>query len=293
MKYSINTYYINKEKEEYFDTEISVFAVEVPAKLHNTKEVKEAKEKGLKSKNWVKTSFAPGSKVVSEYLKKSGLDKALNFQGFNVVGYGCTTCIGNSGPLDPNISTKISENNLTVCSILSGNRNFEGRVHPEVKANFLASPPLVIIYALTGNINIDITTEAIGKDKDNKNVYLKDLWPSNNEIQEIINKTLKKEIFIDKYKNIDNENVLSDSSINANSISEISGIPRPTCIRKLEKLLKLGLLVREVKTKRYYVNHLTSDRPKHITKKENIVFTIQAFSNFLSILISTLIRNEK
>tara|TARA_Y100000590_G_scaffold443891_1_gene573941 strand:- start:5261 stop:7903 length:2643 start_codon:yes stop_codon:yes gene_type:complete len=162
-----------------------------------------AKEKGLKSKNWVKTSFAPGSKVVSEYLKKSGLDKALNFQGFNVVGYGCTTCIGNSGPLDPNISTKISENNLTVCSILSGNRNFEGRVHPEVKANFLASPPLVIIYALTGNINIDITTEAIGKDKDNKNVYLKDLWPSNNEIQEIINKTLKKEIFIDKYKNID------------------------------------------------------------------------------------------
>ena len=163
---------------------------------------KKAKERGLQSKKWVKTSFAPGSKVVTEYLKKSGLLEDLNFLGFNIVGYGCTTCIGNSGPLNKDISKKIKDNNLTVCSVLSGNRNFEGRIHSEVKANYLASPPLVVIYALTGNINVDITSEPLGKDKNNKNVYLSDLWPQESEIQQVMAKYLNKKIFKKKYKNI-------------------------------------------------------------------------------------------
>ena len=147
---------------------------------------KKAREKGLNSKPWVKTSLAPGSKVVTQYLDDSGLTERLNELGFNTVGYGCTTCIGNSGPLDKKISKEIKLKDLTVCSVLSGNRNFEGRVHLEVEANYLASPPLVVIYAITGNINIDITKDPIGVDKKNNKVYLKDLWPTNQEIQEIV-----------------------------------------------------------------------------------------------------------
>ena len=163
---------------------------------------KKASEKGLKVKKWVKTSFAPGSRVVTEYLKKSGLLKYMEQLGFHVVGYGCTTCIGNSGPLKDTISKKINNDNLSVCSVLSGNRNFEGRVHPEVRANFLASPPLVILYALAGNIKINLNKSPIGKDKNNKDVYLKDLWPSNTEIQKIINLNLNSKIFRDKYKHV-------------------------------------------------------------------------------------------
>ena len=163
---------------------------------------KKAREKGLYSKSWVKTTLAPGSKVVTQYLDDSGLTEKLNELGFNTVGYGCTTCIGNSGPLDEKISKEIKSKDLTVCSVLSGNRNFEGRVHSEVQANYLASPPLVVIYAITGNINIDITKDPIGIDKKNNNVYLKDLWPTNNEIQEIVKSKVHKGIFIEKYKNI-------------------------------------------------------------------------------------------
>ena len=163
---------------------------------------KKAREKGLNSKPWVKTSLAPGSKVVTQYLDDSGLTERLNELGFNTVGYGCTTCIGNSGPLDKKISKEIKLKDLTVCSVLSGNRNFEGRVHLEVEANYLASPPLVVIYAITGNINIDITKDPIGVDKKNNKVYLKDLWPTNQEIQEIVESKIHKRIFIEKYKNI-------------------------------------------------------------------------------------------
>ena len=163
---------------------------------------KKAREKGLYSKPWVKTSLAPGSRVVTQYLDESGLTEKLNELGFNTVGYGCTTCIGNSGPLDEEISKEIESKNLTVCSVLLGNRNFEGRVHLEVQANYLASPPLVVIYAIVGNISIDITKEPIGLDKNNNNVYLKDLWPTNREIQEIVKSSVHKRIFIEKYKNI-------------------------------------------------------------------------------------------
>ena len=163
---------------------------------------KKAVELGLNVKPWVKTSLAPGSKVVSDYLDKAGLSTFLDKIGFNTVGYGCTTCIGNSGPLDEWVSDEIASNNLTVCSVLSGNRNFEGRVHQHVKANFLASPPLVVAYALVGNININLTTEPISKSTDGKELFLKDIWPSNDEINKILNSCLKPEMFKKRYKEI-------------------------------------------------------------------------------------------
>ncbi|MUG03787.1 aconitate hydratase, partial [Bacillus tequilensis] len=141
-----------------------------------------AANKGLKSKPWVKTSVAPGSKVVTEYYEKSGLLPYLEKLGFFVVGYGCNTCIGNSGPLPEAVSTGIAENDLAVASVLSGNRNFEGRIHAEVKMNYLASPPLVVAYAIAGTVDIDLTREPLGKDQDGNDVYLRDIWPTNKEI---------------------------------------------------------------------------------------------------------------
>ncbi|MCE3232553.1 MAG: acnA [Rickettsiaceae bacterium] len=163
---------------------------------------KKAAALGLASKPWVKTSLAPGSKVVTEYLEASGLDKALDKVGFNLVGYGCTTCIGNSGPLDSNIDDAIRDNDLTVAAVLSGNRNFEGRIHPMVKANYLASPPLVVAYAIAGSMHIDITTDPIGQDAKGKNVYLKDIWPSNKEVASEVNKTLTPKMFAKKYADV-------------------------------------------------------------------------------------------
>ena len=163
---------------------------------------KKAIDLGLDVKPWVKTSLAPGSKVVSDYLDKAGLTKYLDMLGFNTVGYGCTTCIGNSGPLDEWVSDEVTKNNLTVCSVLSGNRNFEGRVHQEVKANFLASPPLVVAYAIAGNININLVTDSLGKSKSGKEIYIKDLWPSNTEINQTLNLCLTPEMFKERYKEI-------------------------------------------------------------------------------------------
>ena len=165
---------------------------------------KKAVELGLTVKPWVKTSLAPGSKVVSDYLDKANLSEYLNQIGFNLVGYGCTTCIGNSGPLDEWVSNEINDRNLTVCSVLSGNRNFEGRVHQEVKANFLASPPLVVAYALAGNMKIDILKEAISTNKLGKKIYLNDLWPSSSEINDIVDNSLSTEMFNKRYKEIYN-----------------------------------------------------------------------------------------
>ncbi len=157
---------------------------------------------GLKVKPWVKTSLAPGSKVVTEYLEQAKLTEDLNALGFNLVGYGCTTCIGNSGPLHEPIEKAIAENNLVVASVLSGNRNFEGRVHPLTKANYLASPMLVVAYAIAGNMNIDLTKDPIGKSKDGKDVYLKDIWPSNKEIAETVMKCVTGDIFRKKYADV-------------------------------------------------------------------------------------------
>ena len=163
---------------------------------------KKAIDLGLEIKPWVKTSLAPGSKVVSDYLDKAGLTNYLDMLGFNTVGYGCTTCIGNSGPLDKWVSDEIKLNNLTVCSVLSGNRNFEGRVHQDVKANFLASPPLVVAYAIAGNINVNLVTDCIAKSKLGKEIFLKDLWPTNKEINDMLSLSLTPEMFKDRYKEI-------------------------------------------------------------------------------------------
>ena len=163
---------------------------------------KKAIEKGLTVKPWVKTSLAPGSQVVTDYLNKADLSKHLDAFGFNLVGYGCTTCIGNSGPLPENIANNIQENDLLAVSVLSGNRNFEGRINAHVKANYLASPPLVVAYAIAGNMNFDMYKDSLGKDKEGNDVYLKDIWPSNKEIEETLLKSLNAEMFVSRYSNV-------------------------------------------------------------------------------------------
>ncbi|MEO8444675.1 MAG: aconitate hydratase AcnA, partial [Gammaproteobacteria bacterium] len=161
-----------------------------------------AVRRGLASRPWVKTSLAPGSRVVSNYLEKSGLLKDLNALGFNIVGFGCTTCIGNSGPLDPPIEKAVREGKLVGCSVLSGNRNFEGRIHPLVRNNFLASPPLVVAYALAGNLHIDMDKEPLGTGSDGAPVYLRDIWPGQKEIQAIVTGTINSEMFRSSYANV-------------------------------------------------------------------------------------------
>jgi len=163
---------------------------------------KKAVEKGLKVKPWVKTSLAPGSQVVTEYLKRAGVDKALDKLGFNLVGYGCTTCIGNSGPLPEAVSKAIGEGDLAVASVLSGNRNFEGRVHQQVRANFLASPMLVVAYALAGSMNVNLASDPLGSDKKGKPVYLKDIWPSTREVAEAVRQAVKASAFRARYADV-------------------------------------------------------------------------------------------
>ena len=155
--------------------------------------------RGLKVKPWVKTSLAPGSQVVAEYLEAGELQKPLDKLGFNIVGYGCTTCIGNSGPLAAEISATISKHNLVAAAVLSGNRNFEGRVNPDVRANYLASPPLVVAYALAGSMQIDLAKDPLGSDKKGEPVYLADIWPSNDEVQQFVDSTIKPKMFKEKY----------------------------------------------------------------------------------------------
>ncbi|MEZ5798402.1 MAG: aconitate hydratase AcnA [Paracoccaceae bacterium] len=163
---------------------------------------RKARALGLTRKPWVKTSLAPGSQVVSEYLNAAGLQEDLDAVGFNLVGYGCTTCIGNSGPLQPEISKAIAEGDLVATAVLSGNRNFEGRISPDVRANYLASPPLVVAYALAGDMNIDLTKEPLGTGKDGKPVYLKDIWPTNKEIADLVHEVVTREAFLKKYADV-------------------------------------------------------------------------------------------
>ncbi len=161
-----------------------------------------ARKRGLTSKPWVKTSLAPGSQVVTDYLGKAGLTDDLDALGFNLVGYGCTTCIGNSGPLPENISKAVAAGDLVACSVLSGNRNFEGRVNPDVRANYLASPPLVVAYALAGSMNVDITKDPIGYDDENKPVYLSEIWPTTKEVSETVRKVVTAEMFAARYSDV-------------------------------------------------------------------------------------------
>jgi aconitate hydratase len=163
---------------------------------------RKAREKGLTTKPWVKTSLAPGSRVVTNYLTKPGLIDDLDAMGFNVVGYGCTTCIGNSGPLRPEIEAAIRDNDLIATAVLSGNRNFEGRIHKLVKMNYLASPPLVVAYAIAGSMNFDLVEDSLGDDKDGNPVYLKDIWPSQAEVQELVMQNVNREMFISSYQEV-------------------------------------------------------------------------------------------
>ena len=163
---------------------------------------KKAVELGLKTKPWVKTSLAPGSQVVTDYLERAGLNKYLDKLGFNLVGYGCTTCIGNSGPLLENIVEAIEKENIYAVSVLSGNRNFEGRISPHIKANYLASPPLVVAYALAGHMEVNLYKDPLGKDKNNKDIFLKDIWPSNKEIEDTLSEALNAKMFVKRYSNV-------------------------------------------------------------------------------------------
>ncbi len=163
---------------------------------------KKAYAKGLKTKPWVKTSLAPGSKVVTDYLVKSGLNESLDKLGFQTVGYGCTTCIGNSGPLPEEISAAVKENNIIGCSVLSGNRNFEGRIHPLVQMNFLASPPLVVAYAIAGNMHHDLINDPLGKNDEGKEVFLKDIWPNLNEIKDVLSSSINSKMFSSNYDSV-------------------------------------------------------------------------------------------
>ena len=161
-----------------------------------------ARAKGLNVKPWVKTSLAPGSQVVNEYLKKAGLLEDLEALRFHVVGYGCTTCIGNSGPLPEALSNAVRENDLVACAVLSGNRNFEGRIHADVKMNFLASPPLVVAYAIAGNMNVNLKTDPLGNDTDGNPVYLKDIWPSSQEVHDTIASSIDSQMFKSSYGDV-------------------------------------------------------------------------------------------
>ena len=161
-----------------------------------------AVERGSRRKPWVKTSLAPGSKVVTDYLERAGLTAPLEELGFNLVGYGCTTCIGNSGPLPEEISAAIEQGDLAVASVLSGNRNFEGRIHSEVKMNYLASPPLVVAYALAGRMDMDLTTEPLGEGADGEPVYLRDIWPTQREIHDTIERAVQSEMFTRSYADV-------------------------------------------------------------------------------------------
>ncbi len=163
---------------------------------------KKAVERGLRSKPWVKTSLAPGSRVVVDYLERAGLIEPLQQLGFYLVGYGCTTCIGNSGPLLDGVSDAVHEGDLSVAAVLSGNRNFEGRIHPDVRLNYLASPPLVVAYALAGTMALDLTTEPIGSDPEGNPILLSDLWPSMEEISETIRRSLTSEMFRSRYSSV-------------------------------------------------------------------------------------------
>ncbi len=204
-----NIYNVEKEEFKITDGDVLIAAITSCTNTSNPSVLigagllaKNAIEKGLMTKPWVKTSLAPGSQVVTDYLEKAGLNIYLDKLGFNLVGYGCTTCIGNSGPLADNISDSIKNNNIYAVSVLSGNRNFEGRISPLIKANYLASPPLVVAYAIAGTMRFDLYKDPLGKDKDGKDVFLKDIWPSKKEIEETLRNSLNAEMFIKRYSNV-------------------------------------------------------------------------------------------
>ncbi|MFV9838997.1 MAG: aconitate hydratase AcnA [Aaplasma endosymbiont of Hyalomma asiaticum] len=248
---------------------------------------RKAKKLGLKSKPWVKTSLTPGSQVVEEYLRVSGLLDDLNLLGFNIAGYGCATCIGNSGPLSRTIEECIKNNNLIVASVLSGNRNFEGRIHPCIKANFLASPPLVVIFSLSGTVLLDITKDPICEDDYGKPVYLRDLWPTSEEIGEIVNKFISREIFVKKYTNVlmgDEiwQSLKSKGDVTYNWSPDSTYVQSPPYFTKTTSAMKRGILGNKLEVNNARVLMLLGDSitTDHISPAGNI-FVDSAAGKFL------------
>ncbi len=225
---------------------------------------KKAVELGLKIKPYVKTSLAPGSRVVTRYLDLAGLMPYLEALGFHLVGYGCTTCIGNSGPLNKTVSDAIIENDMVVAGVLSGNRNFEGRIHPEVRANFLASPPLVIAYALAGTMNIDLTKDPLGQDPNGQPVYLKDLWPTQNEINELITRSVTPKMYHDEYSNVFTGNdTWNDIKLSGEDIydwkSESTYIRRPPFFEGLTRDIPAAREIKGARVLAYLGESVTTD----------------------------------
>lgn len=245
---------------------------------------KKASELGLNSKPWVKTTLAPGSKVVTEYLEMSGLQKYLDKIGFNLVGYGCTTCIGNSGPLKKEIEDSIIKNDLVAASVLSGNRNFEGRIHPLVKASYLASPPLVVAYALAGSMQINLSKDPLGQDKNGKDVYLKDIWPSNHEIQEEMNKSVKAKMFQSGYTNVftgDEEwkKIQVDKGVNFTWKENSTYVANPPYFKNMSKTPSKLSNIHGAKLLALFGDSITTD---HISPAGNIAKTSPAGEYLLS-----------
>lgn len=209
VRYGVPTYVVEGENYEIHDGAVVIAAITSCTNTSNPSVLiaagllaRNARARGLSRKPWVKTSLAPGSQVVTDYLERAKLQNDLDALGFNLVGYGCTTCIGNSGPLHPAIAKSINENDLVACSVLSGNRNFEGRIGQDIRANYLASPPLVVAYAIAGSLHVDLVNEPLGQDTDGKNVYLKDLWPTNDEIRAVMREAVTPEMFVSRYGDV-------------------------------------------------------------------------------------------
>ena len=243
---------------------------------------KKAVQRGLSSKPWVKTSLAPGSKVVKDYLEKAGLQAPLDELGFNIVGYGCTTCIGNSGPLSPDVAETVADQDLIVAAVLSGNRNFEGRIHPQVRANYLASPPLVVAYALAGRMDVDLTTEPLGTDRQGKPVFLKDIWPSNDEIATTVAACVNAEMFKTRYSDVfkgdDNW-----AKLNVAASERYEWDPKSEYVKNppyFEKMPKQPAPIADVKGARALAVFADSITTDHISPAGNIAKTSPA-ANYL------------
>ena len=230
---------IDDEEIEFGDAAVAIAAITSCTNTSNPSVMvgagllaRNARQKGLERKPWVKSSLAPGSTVVTRYLESAGLNQDLDYLGFNTVGYGCTTCIGNSGPLPQPVAEAVSDNDLTVAAVLSGNRNFEGRVHPQVKANYLASPMLVVAYALAGRVDVNLIEDPIGQDKSGADVFLKDIWPSQEDIVNTISSCLTPEMFQEQYNEVVNgpkewQNLETSSSLNFSWEKESTYIQKP------------------------------------------------------------------
>ena len=266
-----HTFTIGDQKAEIGDSSVVIAAITSCTNTSNPSVMigagllaRNARNKGLKRKPWVKSSLAPGSTVVTKYLEAAGLDKDLDYLGFNTVGYGCTTCIGNSGPLPKQVSDSVSENDLTVAAVLSGNRNFEGRVHPEVKANYLASPMLVVAYALTGNMDINLKHDSIGKDELGQDVFLKDIWPSQNDIADVISSSLNPQIFKEQYEKVVDgpeewQNLTTSLSLNFSWDDGSTYIQKPPYFNDFSKDLPVRTEISNAKVLVYLEDSVTTD----------------------------------